>query len=499
MCIRDRFKITLILVLVAEISKLNLQQGSLKYQTKKFIEFERCAQLGKTLVNAEFVLIGQTQKNSCPSLAPYSNGFIEVYSNDDSLQKVIIDENSQIVENSNTILYQSDSYSCFNPSIAQLKDGSYIVCFDHYVNGHYVSCILVDSSGKMIEDSYILDILNGQYSITNFGYPKAYGFSNGKYGVFITIDGNGNYAVIGSSFKRKVVQLNSVPGSSVTGISVVEYTRYNQQYVAAVFQGYITEAQYQIGLSRFTLEGLQGYSESHVIASVEKQHVYSPSLGKLKNSSLIIAFRDQTGVLMYRICENHVTTLTAGQRCGSIISLTELGAKIYLLSLSIMLNGQVFISYSQFYIGSDVYIYYIHNVLIDPTTDTVVDTWNINKDETNRQYYYYSTSAIASNGNVGIIWEDTTEKKYYGIVYKYIDLSDKPDNDLDDNFIVCVVLIPCGFILLSLIIYLICLRGKMPSNVAKQQSKKRIQDKDKELDKENPQDKNKNKDKKTNL
>lgn len=49
--------------------------------------------------------------------------------------------------------------------------------------------MFLDSSGKTISTTYIEDILNGEYTLTSNGLPKVYGFSNGYYGVFMTVSG----------------------------------------------------------------------------------------------------------------------------------------------------------------------------------------------------------------------------------------------------------------------------------------------------------------------
>lgn len=46
--------------------------------------------------------------------------------------------------------------------------------------------------------------MNNQYSLGYYSFPKPYGFSNGQYGVFLSANGKGYYAVVGTSSKRKV-------------------------------------------------------------------------------------------------------------------------------------------------------------------------------------------------------------------------------------------------------------------------------------------------------
>lgn len=62
-------------------------------------------------------------------------------------------------------------------------------------------------------------------------------------------------------------------------------------------------------------------------------------------------------------------------------------------------------------------MYQILNVLIDPTTNAIIDSWNADEDEAYSSLYLYTTSVILSNGNVGVMWQDGYDRNFYGVVY----------------------------------------------------------------------------------
>eukprot|EP00825_Cyclidium_porcatum_P018898 TRINITY_DN214_c0_g1_i2.p2 TRINITY_DN214_c0_g1~~TRINITY_DN214_c0_g1_i2.p2 ORF type:complete len:266 (+),score=49.99 TRINITY_DN214_c0_g1_i2:108-905(+) len=183
---------------------------------------------------------------------------------------------------------------------------------------------------------------------------------------------------------------------------------------------------------------------------------YEPQMERIFNGKLLMCYSQRRAQdasnIVCRTCDPDVQSDDMGVKCSSevIISDSTLTSSYFKPTMVLLENEQALITYGALNFTLDEESLY--STLIDPNTLEVLDSWLVDDEQTDDLDYTVVKSILLANGDVGLVWQDDDYGQIFGAVYRYI--GDK-DNDVHTTaFVLTVVLIPCGFLLVSALIYL---------------------------------------------
>eukprot|EP00825_Cyclidium_porcatum_P018897 TRINITY_DN214_c0_g1_i10.p1 TRINITY_DN214_c0_g1~~TRINITY_DN214_c0_g1_i10.p1 ORF type:complete len:266 (+),score=50.50 TRINITY_DN214_c0_g1_i10:108-905(+) len=238
------------------------------------------------------------------------------------------------------------------------------------------------------------------------------------------------------------------------------YEYSDEKYIAILSSGYVNSGMggnqnSGIYLHTVPLNSITSNMD-YIQISDSNYNSYEPQMELISNGKLVMCYgqgRTQgTSSIVCRTCDPDVQSDDMGVKCSSEVMISDptKTPAYYKPTMVLLENEQALITYvaQNLTIGKQS----LHSTLIDPNTLEVLDSWLVDDEQTDDLDYTVVKSILLANGDVGLVWQDDDYGQIFGAVYRYI--GDK-DNDVHTTaFVLTVVLIPCGFLLVSALIYL---------------------------------------------